>query len=640
MTLTTTSREVIYQGNDVTTVFPYAFRIDDAAHVEVYTRVAEATDLTQVFNFSVTGIGVSTGGNITYPTAGPALATGLELVILRTVPYTQELDITNQDGFLPETLEDELDMLEMQIQQLAATVDRAPLFPHGTEGRTFDDIPEGHLWRADFYGNGVDGGVGTVNSVTIDAATESYPTLNGAGGAILSSPVTDVVEIHGYNTVADFAGTFARYKAVAVEPTTHDHYFEAANGRFFEGVPAAPITPVPVTVLGLLLNQGPTFDCTPAFNKVIEAADNSGCKHWCFPAGGYYFNTRPDDINILGVRFIGDGSDTAVAMVKNFRSLGTADGIFNFRESNFALRDMRFLAVEGSQAAGTFIGTGCMISIVSQTGKSIGYGEIDNIEITGDASLPNGHACDAVHIYLDGTDSSAGAGAGFGVRAIDMTRLKLFGAEVYTLWMHNTVSCWASGQGTFRAGGLSGAIAIDGSVGTKSQGNIIQFSHVSDGMIAAETTGLQVNVGQWDAGVISIASTAAGWASGDLRNTASLSNANLVDFQFFNTAMPVISGQGSNANGRYRKWSNGRIEQWGSGATIAGVGAITFPLAFGTACDSIQINCSTAPAANSINLMQAHTLITTGCGVVGMELSNVPAAALLAATFKWYATGF
>src|SRR5690625_7547560 len=40
------------------------------------------------------------------------------LILLRTMPYTQEVDVTNQGAFHAETIEKGYDALAMQIQQL------------------------------------------------------------------------------------------------------------------------------------------------------------------------------------------------------------------------------------------------------------------------------------------------------------------------------------------------------------------------------------------------------------------------------------------------------------------------------------------------------------------------------------------
>lgn len=114
MTQPASDRRKEYAGNDTTTVFagPRAF---SASHIAVY-EVDDATDTaTLTTAYTLTGTG---GRRATTVTMDTAPATGTTLLILRTVPYTQDTDITNQGPYLPETVEQAMDALAQQIQQL------------------------------------------------------------------------------------------------------------------------------------------------------------------------------------------------------------------------------------------------------------------------------------------------------------------------------------------------------------------------------------------------------------------------------------------------------------------------------------------------------------------------------------------
>lgn len=142
MTVTTSNNLVISSGNGVTTVFPYNFRMPDISYVRVsiQDKVTGVITLLQPSSYSITGVSATgTGGNVTYPLSGAPLANTKNLIIARIVPYTQDLDITNQDGFYPETVEQELDLIVMQIQQLAERIQRTLSFPIGYTGQP--DLP-------------------------------------------------------------------------------------------------------------------------------------------------------------------------------------------------------------------------------------------------------------------------------------------------------------------------------------------------------------------------------------------------------------------------------------------------------------------------------------------------------------------
>lgn len=60
------------------------------------------------------------GGTIVYPLSGSALPVGQSLLIQRILPYVQSTSVQNQGNYYSQVTEQALDMLEMQIQQLAA----------------------------------------------------------------------------------------------------------------------------------------------------------------------------------------------------------------------------------------------------------------------------------------------------------------------------------------------------------------------------------------------------------------------------------------------------------------------------------------------------------------------------------------
>lgn len=135
MTLQSPASEVTHQGNGVTTVFPYSFRIDATDEVIVFltdrSLTPEVITTIPSMAYSISGIGNDAGGNVTY-NPGTPLAAQRYLTIQRNAPFTQEVDITNQGAFLPEVLEGALDRIVMQTQQLNDKLNRAVLVPVGS----------------------------------------------------------------------------------------------------------------------------------------------------------------------------------------------------------------------------------------------------------------------------------------------------------------------------------------------------------------------------------------------------------------------------------------------------------------------------------------------------------------------------
>ena len=123
MTVPADDRRKEYPGNGVTTVFagPRAFAAGDISVYDVVDATGVAS-LVSTNDYTLSGVNSTSATSITMDTAP---ASGHTLLILRTVDYTQETDITNQGAFLPEVIEDGFDALAQQTQQLADVQERA-----------------------------------------------------------------------------------------------------------------------------------------------------------------------------------------------------------------------------------------------------------------------------------------------------------------------------------------------------------------------------------------------------------------------------------------------------------------------------------------------------------------------------------
>lgn len=125
MALSTTANKVIFNGNGSATVFPFTFPIPAASYLSViYTDADDVETTLSTSEYTVTGIGSASGGNVTYTRNGAAIASGTKLTIVRTVPYTQLTVLSNQGGYYPEIVEGRFDLVYMALQQLAEIVGR------------------------------------------------------------------------------------------------------------------------------------------------------------------------------------------------------------------------------------------------------------------------------------------------------------------------------------------------------------------------------------------------------------------------------------------------------------------------------------------------------------------------------------
>jgi hypothetical protein len=130
MTVAADKTKEIYTGNDLTTVFPYPFKIFQSTDLLVIltdTSVTPNTEttLTAGVDYTVSGVGDESGGNVTYPVSGDPLTTTEKLTVWRVPAILQGTDFQNQGGFFAQTHEDALDLLTMVCQYVSEFVQRA-----------------------------------------------------------------------------------------------------------------------------------------------------------------------------------------------------------------------------------------------------------------------------------------------------------------------------------------------------------------------------------------------------------------------------------------------------------------------------------------------------------------------------------
>ena len=124
MTVSSTNTRNSYSGDGSTTVFSYTFKIFDDDDITVIVRSAAGTETvqTKTTHSSVSGVGDTGGGNITFVTAP---ASGETVVLLRDTALTQTTDYTPNDPFPASAHEDALDRVTFLAQEIQEELDRA-----------------------------------------------------------------------------------------------------------------------------------------------------------------------------------------------------------------------------------------------------------------------------------------------------------------------------------------------------------------------------------------------------------------------------------------------------------------------------------------------------------------------------------
>jgi hypothetical protein len=204
MVVSTTISRVEYSGNGSTTVFAYTFRIFADSDLKVYLvdSAGTATLKTLTTNYTVSGAGDASGGNVTM---GVAPTSSETLVIERSVAYTQSTDYVESDSFSAETHESALDRNTMLTQQNERDITRSMRLSKGTADTVSVELPapvasQFILWNSDADGLTTSAGSAVVaaDDITVGDAAVS---LNTTSGAVLVDSQAGATTIDGHTGV-------------------------------------------------------------------------------------------------------------------------------------------------------------------------------------------------------------------------------------------------------------------------------------------------------------------------------------------------------------------------------------------------------------------------------------------------------
>lgn len=98
-------------ANGITTQFAYNFLLLDAADLIVFVGGSPTTE------FTVTGVGNSQGGNVIFNIPP---ASGLDVLIKRSTPYTRQTDYADNGDLLADVLNGDFDRLWLALQEIFA----------------------------------------------------------------------------------------------------------------------------------------------------------------------------------------------------------------------------------------------------------------------------------------------------------------------------------------------------------------------------------------------------------------------------------------------------------------------------------------------------------------------------------------
>ena len=130
MVIANTKAKSVYNTNGVTREWQVGFNFDSnvsSLHIIVEDEKGNDTEINANFTYK--------DGVITYPTVEselPPVKAGNKIIIYRSTPNTQDIDLIQHGTLDAETLESGYDKLTLQVQEVAEKVDRAVKLPIGS----------------------------------------------------------------------------------------------------------------------------------------------------------------------------------------------------------------------------------------------------------------------------------------------------------------------------------------------------------------------------------------------------------------------------------------------------------------------------------------------------------------------------
>jgi len=126
MTVSSTTVKNSYSGDGSNDTFVYGFKIFASSDLQVIIRSSTGTETTKTLttDYTITGVGNATGGNVVFEASDIPTATET-VVLIRNVPQTQAIDYIANDPFPAETHEEGLDRATMTTQQMQEELDRS-----------------------------------------------------------------------------------------------------------------------------------------------------------------------------------------------------------------------------------------------------------------------------------------------------------------------------------------------------------------------------------------------------------------------------------------------------------------------------------------------------------------------------------
>jgi len=389
------SKMTPYNGAGTTGPFAYTFKIWSASDLVVIQTDANGVEtvLTLNVDYTVTGAGVATGGNVTLTTALPA---GETLTIMRDMSYLQGQNWTAGQAITASSLNNVADKLEHQIQQVNEKADRAFQVPaRSTISTPYLAPSASHIIGWDTAGTGLYNYPMTTLTVPVLDHVSNYASLAAAVTAIGASNKalyidTECTLTANTNVPENIELVFARNGSIARAGFTLTLGREPNAGLFqiFTGAGSTVFTGK-VTVHTAWF----TSDRTGATDQATELQDaaNAAKTHSMRASTDNYEGSRliidPGSYLINTTLFWGENSDThSIRYIEGYGAtiIGETDGTPIIDMTGAMICDLRGFTLVGGSTTPPNIG---VLEARQVSGASAGSHFWNSVNIYGNFTL-------------------------------------------------------------------------------------------------------------------------------------------------------------------------------------------------------------------------------------------------------------
>ena len=226
----TTAKSGPYTGNGSTTVFAYTFKILANTEIEVVltSTAGVETVKTLTTHYTVSGVGVSGGGNVTMVTAP---ATGEKLTLRRKMSFLQETDLQNQGTFYADDVETMVDRQNMNNLENREKLTRALKIPVSDSTGTTVELPTETLRANKALIFDADGNVTTSTDDYEDQAAAAAASAAAASASAASIAASEAAAAASAAAAAA-SETSASGSAVSAQASAAAAAASAASGLF------------------------------------------------------------------------------------------------------------------------------------------------------------------------------------------------------------------------------------------------------------------------------------------------------------------------------------------------------------------------------------------------------------------------